>query len=182
MSRIGKQIINIPSSVEVSLQLPIIQIKGPKGILELNLHPHILITQESDGLHVDVKERSNGDDRALWGLFQRLIQNMVIGVMKGFEKQLELNGVGYKVALNGKTLTLNLGFSHPINYELPQGIDAKVEKNIITLSGIDKQLVGETAAQIRSFRKPEPYKGKGIRYVGEVVRMKAGKAAKAGAK
>ncbi len=182
MSRIGKQLITLPAGVEVTIALPIVSVKGPKGTLQQLLHSHVSLSKDDDILRVHVKDEKNVFDRGLWGLSQRLIQNMVTGVTKGFEKQLELHGVGYKVVLSGDGLTLNLGFSHPIQCILPAGIEAKVEKNVITLSGIDKQLIGETAAYIRSFRKPEPYKGKGIRYVGEVIRMKAGKAAKAGAK
>lgn len=182
MSRIGKQPITIPSGVEVTITPPTVSVKGPKGTLQQTLHDHVSVSQEADILRIQVKDQENVFDRGLWGLSQRLIQNMVTGVTRGFEKQLELHGVGYKVALSENGLTLHLGFSHPVQFILPVGVEAKVEKNVITLSGIDKQMVGEIAAHIRSLRKPEPYKGKGIRYVGEVIRMKAGKAAKAGAK
>ncbi len=121
-------------------------------------------------------------DRALWGLFRSLIQNMITGVTKGFEKKLDVVGVGYKVAGGGAKITLDVGYSHPVEFPMPAGITATVEKNTITLNGANNEVLGETAAQIRRIRKPEPYKGKGIKYVDEVVRRKAGKAAKAGAK
>jgi large subunit ribosomal protein L6 len=182
MSRIGKQPILIPAGVTVTIEHDGISVKGPKGALMQKLHPAVRVTQEGLTVHVNVENPEQKDHRALWGLFQRLIYNMVIGVTKGFEKQLEVNGVGFKVALSGKKLILHLGFSHPIDVLLPDGVDGKVEKNIITLSSIDKQRVGEVAAHIRKLRKPEPYKGKGIKYVDEVIRRKAGKAGKAGAK
>lgn len=156
--------------------------KGPKGALETAIHPHVTVRQEENTLYVTVANPSDTSDRALWGLSQRLIANMVTGVTAGFEKSLEVNGVGFKVALSGNTLNLSLGFSHPVIFELPKGIEAKVEKNVITISGTDKQLVGETAARIRALKKPEPYKGKGIKYTDEVIRRKATKAAKAGGK
>lgn len=182
MSRIGKQPIQIPPGVTVSVNGNHCSVRGPKGELAWVLHPHAHITTEEKTLHIQVRDPKDIFDRSLWGLSQRLIANMITGVTEGFEKKLELNGVGYKVAVSGATVTLHLGFSHPIEFTLPKGIEAKVEKNTLTISGIDKQLVGETAARIRAFRKPEPYKGKGIRYVDEVIRKKAGKAAKAGAK
>lgn len=182
MSRIGKQPIEIPSGVSVLITDSHVNVRGPKGTLDANVHPAVHITQNENIASVAVQDPTSKDHRALWGLWQRLLQNMVHGVSKGFEKKLELQGVGYRVAVNGKALTLNLGYSHPIDFPLPAGIEASVEKNTITLKGIDKQLVGEIAARIRSLRKPEPYKGKGIRYADEVVRRKAGKAGKAGAK
>lgn len=182
MSRIGKQPIEIPAGVELKLDDRMVTVKGPKGTLKQLLHSHVTLTVEGTTACVTVNDPINPDDHALWGLFNRLIGNMVIGTTKGFEKALEVNGVGYKVAVNGRALDLSLGFSHPINFPLPEGIDAKVEKNVITISGSDKQVVGEIAAQIRRLRKPEPYKGKGIKYVGEVIRRKAGKAAKAAGK
>jgi len=182
MSRIGKQPILIPAGVDVTIENGVITVKGAKGMLTQKIHPVVTVTKNDSLLHVNVADPEQKDHRALWGLFQRLIANMVAGVTKGFEKQLEVNGVGYKVALSGKKLTLHLGFSHPIDIMLPDGVDDKIEKNVITLSSIDKQLVGEIAAHIRKLRKPEPYKGKGIKYVDEVIRRKAGKAGKAGAK
>lgn len=182
MSRIGKQPIEIPSGVSLEINDARVRVKGPKGSLEAQVHPSVRVSQSENTASVTVLDPTDKDHRALWGLWQRLLQNMVQGVSKGFEKKLELQGVGYRVALNGNKLTLNLGYSHPIDFPLPSGIEGSVEKNTITLKGVDKQLIGETAARIRSLRKPEPYKGKGIRYVGEVIRMKAGKAGKAGAK
>ncbi len=182
MSRIGKQPIEIQQGVSVTIVDKHINVKGPKGALDADLHPVVSVTQSDSSLGVTVADPTNKDHRALWGLWQRLITNMVQGVSKGFEKKLEIQGVGYRVATSGKGLTLNLGYSHPIDMALPQGIEALVEKNTIILKGIDKQLVGQTAARIRALRKPEPYKGKGIRYADEVVRRKAGKAGKAGAK
>lgn len=182
MSRIGKQPVQLPSGVSITLQGSHIEVKGPKGVLSRSLHDHVKVSQEENRLLVTVSEPEQKRDRSLWGLSQRLIANMVTGVTKGFEKQLEVNGIGYKVALAGKKLTFALGFSHPVEFNLPQEIDATVEKNIITIKGIDKHLVGEIAAQIRSLKKPEPYKGKGIKYVQEIIRRKAGKAGKAGGK
>lgn len=182
MSRIGKQPIQIPSGVEVSINARTAAVKGPKGQLTRTFHPAVSIAVNNGVATVTVKDETNKLHRSLWGLSQRLLTNMVSGVVKGVEKQLELNGVGFRAAVAGSTLTLNVGFSHPVEFRLPDGISARVEKNVVTISGIDKELVGEIAAQIRKIRKPEPYKGKGIRYVGEVVRKKAGKAAKAGAK
>ncbi|MBI4272708.1 50S ribosomal protein L6 [Candidatus Uhrbacteria bacterium] len=182
MSRIGKQPITVPGGVDVNIDGSVVAIKGPKGSLQRTLHSAVTIGKDGSTLHVTVGDPQNNTHKALWGLSQRLVSNMVNGVTKGFEKQLELNGVGFRASLSGRALTLNVGFSHAVEFSLPLGIEAKVEKNVITLSGIDKELVGQTAASIRKIRKPEPYKGKGIRYVGEVVRKKAGKAAKAGAK
>ncbi len=182
MSRIGKQPIEIPAGVEVLTEGISLTVKGPKGNLSLVLHDHVKLNRSENQLTVEVLEPEQKRDRALWGLFQRLVSNMVTGVTKGFEKQLEVNGIGYKVALAGKKLNFSLGFSHPVEFQLPETIEATVEKNVVTIKGIDKHLVGEIAAQIRSLKKPEPYKGKGIKYATEVIRRKAGKAGKAGGK
>ncbi|MEK7619533.1 MAG: 50S ribosomal protein L6 [Patescibacteria group bacterium] len=182
MSRIGKQPIAIPQGVTVDLLEEGVQVKGPKGSILISIHPHVRVAVNGSVMTVTVLDPEEKGDRSLWGLMNRLLANGVIGVTKGFEKKLELNGVGYKVALSQKGLTLSLGFSHPVEFILPEGITAVVEKNTVTLSGIDKQQVGEIAARVRSLRKPEPYKGKGIKYADEVIRRKAGKAAKAGAK
>ncbi len=182
MSRIGKKLIQVPAGVDVAISEQELRVKGPKGELKLALHPHVRLERAGDILTVGVKSEENKKDRALWGLFNRLAANMIVGVTKGYEKALEFVGVGYKVNLAGKTVKMDVGFSHEVDFPLPAGIEAKVEKNTLTLSGIDKQLVGETAARIRRIRKPEPYKGKGIKYVDEVIRRKAGKSAKAGAK
>lgn len=187
MSRIGKQPIKIPSGVEATVTATGVSVKGPKGQLALALHPHVRVERSTheelgDVLTVSVKDEEDKKDRALWGLFNRLVANLIVGVTKGYEKSLEFIGVGYKVNVAGKTVKMDVGFSHEVDFPLPAGVEAKVDKNTLTLTGIDKQLVGETAARIRRIRKPEPYKGKGIKYVDEVIRRKAGKSAKAGAK
>ena len=182
MSRIGKQPISIPSGVSVTIADQDVRVKGPKGELSLTLHPHVSALETDGVLSVTVKNPDDGGDRALWGLFQRLVANMVTGVTEGFSKSLEVNGVGFKAAVAGNQLTLSFGFSHPVIFTLPDGINASIEKNVITISGADKQLVGETAARIRGLKKPEPYKGKGIKYTTETIRRKAGKAGKAGGK
>lgn len=181
MSRIGKQPVIIPQNVEVSLDGQLISFKGEKGSLELITHPKIRVISQINGdRKVLIVERKNNDklSRSLHGLTKKLLDNMVIGVSSGFDKKLEIIGVGYRVSLSGDKLIFNIGYSHPIEVTPPQGINFKVEKNIITVSGHDKQLVGQIAANIRLIRKPEPYKGKGIRYVGEKVKIKPGKAAK----
>lgn len=181
MSRIGKQIIIIPSDVEVTLDGSRVRVKGPKGVLEANFDPSITIIKDDAGIHV----KRDSDDpkvRSLHGLTRALIANMITGVSSGFEKRLEIIGVGYRAQISGKKLTLNLGFSHPIELIVPEELTAEIDKeqkNTLVISGIDKQLVGQFAANVRSFRKPEPYKGKGIRYVDEYVARKAGKSAAA---
>lgn len=183
MSRIGKQPVLIPSGVTLTVADGVCNAKGPKGELSVTLHPHVRLDIKDTTASVSVEHPDEKRERALWGLFRMLISNAIEGVEKGFSKQLEIKGVGYRGAVEGKDLVLNLGFSHPIKFIVPQGITVSVEKNIVTISGIDKQLVGETAAKIRQHRPPEPYKGKGVRYVGEYVRQKAGKVVKsAGAK
>jgi len=181
MSRIGKQPINVPAGVEVKITADLITVKGPKGELKERLVSNVNIDQSENIITVTVKDPEDKKQRSLWGLYRRLIGNMVIGVTTGFSKQLEINGVGYKAVASGKVLTLNLGYSHPIEYQVPAGIEVKVEKNVITVSGFDKQLVGQISAEIRKFRKPEPYKGKGIKYSTEVIRRKEGKTAAKGA-
>lgn len=176
MSRIGKKPITIPQGVDVKIEKDLVTVKGPKGELKLEIHPLIKVAIKDNEIILDVAKHEDKNEKSLWGLFNRLINNMVIGVTKGFEKKLEVVGVGFRVALQGQKLVLNLGFSHQVEYILPQGITGSVEKNIITLTGIDKQLLGETAAQIRRIKKPEPYKGKGIRYFGEIIKKKVGKA------
>lgn len=177
MSRIGKKPIEIPQGVEIKIQDQEILVKGPKGELKENIHPYVSIEQKDQQIIVNVQKPDNKQQRALWGLYGSLINNMITGVTEGFQKKLEVIGVGFKVELKGDTLVLNLGFSHPIEYKLPAGITAETEKNLISISGIDKQLVGEVAAQIRKLKKPEPYKGKGIKYEDEVIIKKVGKAA-----
>ena len=181
MSRIGKKPIIIPDGVEVKIEGQKVSAKGPKGTLDLTIHRLTKAEFKEDGekfIEVTVANPEKLPDKALWGLTAKLIYNIVEGVSKGFEKKLEVNGVGYKVSLSGNKLKLEVGYSHPVEYVLPDGVEAKVEKNIITINGADKQSVGEVAAQIRRIRKPEPYKGKGIKYIDEVIRRKAGKTAK----
>jgi len=175
MSRIGRKPIEIPAGVKVEIGDGEVQVKGPKGSLSYKINKDLAIEKKDNHLIIT---RSSDDRKikALHGLTRTLINNMVIGVSQGFQKSLEIVGVGYRAALQGKTLTLYLGYSHPINYKPPEGIEIQLsQKNVITVSGIDKQLVGQVAAEIRAFRKPDPYKGKGIRYLGEQIRQKAGK-------
>jgi len=176
MSRIGKQSIIIPENVEVKIADSQIKVKGSQGELTQSIPPQIEITLKENELLVTLRKKTKGS-AALWGLLRALIFNMVKGVTEGFEKKLEIEGVGYRASLQDNKLILNLGFSHPVEVVAPEGIEFKVDKNIITISGIDKQLVGQIAAKIRAFRKPEPYKGKGIHYLGEVIRRKSGKKA-----
>ena len=179
MSKIGKKPIIIASGVTVTIAGLLASVKGSLGELAITLHPKIRVAQEGGQLKVSVPKPEDRRQKALWGTFRALLANAVMGVTSGFEKQLEIVGVGYKAQVVGQKLTLNLGHSHPIELSIPDGISLKVEKNIITIRGIDKQAVGEFASLIRSQRKPEPYKGKGVKYVGEVVRRKAGKVVKA---
>lgn len=179
MSRVGKKPVTIPSGVSAELKDQILKIKGPKGELTLELHPKVAIAIAENEITVSVQNTEVKAQKALWGLFRALINNMVAGVTTGFSKVLEINGVGYKAALTGTKLVLNLGYSHPIEMEVPKGLEAKVEKNTITITGTDRQLVGQFAAEIRSKREPEPYKGKGIKYSDETIRRKAGKVVKA---
>jgi large subunit ribosomal protein L6 len=175
MSRIGKKPIIIPAGVKVALNGRTVKVEGPKGRLERELHELVEIRVEADQIQVDPPNQRTGG--ALQGLTRTLVANMVDGVTKGFTRGLEINGVGYRAELKGTTLNLALGYSHPVEYPLPAGVSAEVEKQTkITLTGIDKELVGATAAKIRSFRPPEPYKGKGIKYADERILRKAGKA------
>ncbi len=174
MSRIGKQPIPLPNGVKVEIKDEKVTVKGPKGYLERGFVP--LVSLETDGPSVVVKPADDSRQaRAFHGLFRTLVNNMVVGVSTGFSKQLELVGVGYKADLQGKTLNLAVGYSHPVNFPLPEGIEAKIDRQKITISGIDKEVVGQTAAKIRALRPPEPYKGKGIKYSDEIIRRKAGK-------
>ncbi len=174
MSRIGKQPINVPDKVEVKLSGNHIDVKGPKGQLTYTFKNLVKIEHKDKVLNVLPADEST-KARAFWGLSRTILSNMVSGVTTGFTRTLEFNGVGYKAAVSGSNLTLNLGYSHPIEYKLPQGVEAKVEKNSIHFSGCDKELVGFVAAQVRSFREPEPYKGKGLKYSDEKIIRKAGK-------
>lgn len=176
MSRVGKQPVALPSGVEVTIDEMKIVVKGPKGVLSRELHPLVKVSQDGGQIIVTVVDDSL-KARGLWGLFRSLIANMVTGVSKGYSKVLEINGVGYRAEVSGGNLKMALGFSHPVEFKLPEGIIASVEKNtVITLSGIDNELLGQTAATIRAFRPPEPYKGKGIKYAEETIRRKVGKA------
>lgn len=179
MSRIGKKPITIPAGVTVDVNDDFIKVKGPKGELIQAMHPKVKIDKTDIELVVSVGNAENKQQRALWGLYRALINNMVVGVTTGFSKILEINGVGYKAAMTGRKLVMSLGYSHPIEMEVPTGLEAKVEKNVITITGSDRQVVGQFAAVVRSKREPEPYKGKGIKYQNEVIRRKAGKVVKA---
>lgn len=179
MSRIGNNPINLPTNVNVSINDNVLTVKGPKGELSQDIHPSVMIEVNESQVLVKRKNDSK-QSRSLHGTFQRLVSNMVTGVESGFTKNLELVGTGYRVQKQGNKIVLALGLSHPVEYEVPQGITINVEgNNKISIQGISKQVVGQVAAEIRAFRQPEPYKGKGIRYEGEVVRRKAGKASKA---
>ena len=181
MSRIGRQPITIPQGVDVALDGSHVAVKGPRGSLERDLHADMRIVQEDGVIRVE-RPSDERMHRALHGLTRTLVANMIEGVTNGYEKRLEIVGVGYRAALKGSDLELALGFSHPVDFPPPEGIEFEVPApNRITVRGIDKQLVGQVAANIRKIRKPEPYKGKGIRYEGEHVRKKAGKAAKGAA-
>jgi large subunit ribosomal protein L6 len=177
MSRIGKLPIAIPSGVTITVDPDTITVAGSKGTLKQFTMPGVTVKQE-EGQVLVTRENDEPKNRAKHGLMRSLVNNMVVGVSQGFSKKLELNGVGYRVALAGNGLKFNLGFSHEVNYALPTGITATVEQNVITITGIDKQQVGQIAAEIRALKKPEPYKGKGIKYVGERIIRKSGKSGK----
>jgi large subunit ribosomal protein L6 len=178
MSRIGRLPVAIPSGVKVSLNGSEISVQGPKGSLSQLLPERMIVAVEAEQVVV-TRPTDSKQDSALHGLSRSLINNMVIGVSAGFTRELEINGVGYRAELTGKVLTLSLGFSHPVVYEIPLGIEIEVVKQTrVIVKGIDKQLVGSTAAKIRSFRKPEPYKGKGVKYAEERILRKAGKTGK----
>lgn len=177
MSRKGKLPIPLPKGVEVKVTDAEVMVKGPKGTMHQPLIPGIQVKVEGGQVLVELEDEES-DLNHFHGLYRTLIQNMVTGTVEGFEKRLEMIGVGYRAAVQGHELDLQLGFSHPTKLSIPQGLTVKVDKNtLITISGFDKRLVGQFAANIRSKRPPEPYQGKGIRYVGEYVRKKAGKAA-----
>lgn len=178
MSRIGKSPIHIPEKVDLVIKDSCLVFSNTKHNVELETHGRVNISYENNTLSFSPKGTSKSD-RAFWGTYRSLSNNIIIGLIEGYKKVLNINGVGYRAAISGKTLKLQLGYSHPVDYELPEHIDAEVDKNNnITISGINKQLVGEVAAKIRSFRPPEPYKGKGIKYADEVIIRKAGKTAK----
>ncbi len=172
MSRVAKKPIELPKDVEVKFEGQQVTVKGAKGLLNLNLHPTVSVKQEGNALQVASASESD-EHRALAGTMRALLNNMVNGVSKGFERRLQLVGVGYKAQSQGKILNLALGFSHPINFPVPEGITAETPTPTeILLKGIDRELLGATAAKIRGFRPPEPYKGKGVRYFGERINMK----------
>lgn len=178
MSRIGKQPITLPKGVEASVDGTVLVVKNAKLTKELETHGRVGL-EVKDGQIVFSLIGEAKQDRAFWGTYRALANNIVIGLDKGFEKKLEITGVGYKAAVNGRTLELALGYSHPINFPIPEGIEIAVEKNVsISIKGADKQSVGQVAAVIREFRPPEPYKGKGVRYSDETIRRKAGKTSK----
>jgi large subunit ribosomal protein L6 len=177
MSRLGKLPIELPKGVSAQIVDGVIIVNGPKGELKQKLMTCVKVEITAEAITVSVANPEQKPDKSLWGLYRSLIKNMVVGVSQGFTKQLEVNGVGYKVAGGGKKLNFSLGYSHPIDFDMPEGVSCAVEGKVITLTGSDKQIVGETAARIRRLRPPEPYKGKGIKYVEEVLRRKAGKTA-----
>ncbi|KGL47928.1 50S ribosomal protein L6 [Porphyromonas cangingivalis] len=181
MSRIGKLPISVPSGVDVSIKDNVVTVKGPKGTLSQYVDPRIVVEAKDGEIHV-TRQQETREERALHGLYRSLVNNMVVGVSEGYKKTLELIGVGYRAANNGQILELSLGFTHPIYLQLPTEVkvETKMERNkapIIELESADKQLLGQVCAKIRSFRKPEPYKGKGIRFEGEYIRRKSGKTA-----
>jgi large subunit ribosomal protein L6 len=179
MSRIGKLPISVPSGVDIKIEGPVVNVKGPKGILTHTLAEPITIERDEDGTLAVRRPDDERKSRSLHGLSRTLVSNMIVGVTEGYEKKMEIHGVGYRVVAKGRDLEFALGYSHPVPVTAPEGITFTVETPTrFSVSGIDKQQVGEVAANIRKIRKPEPYKGKGVRYSGEVVRRKAGKAGK----
>ncbi len=177
MSHIGKKEITIPDKVEIDIKSDKIIVKGPKGKLDQSLPDCLNIDKKEDHLKVSVKNAKVKRQHAIWGTYARLIKNMITGVTKGYEKELELVGVGYKVNVQGDTLNVFVGYSHKVPYKIPEEVDIEAKKTEIKVSGIDKQKVNQVAAEIRSIRKPEPYKGKGIKYKDEVIKKKPGKKA-----
>ncbi len=178
MSKVGKKPITIPNGVDIKIEGGFISAKGPKGTLKKSLPERVTVTVNDKQLSIQ-PESSNREARMFWGLARSLVQNMVTGVSEGYEKTLEFQGVGYKASVKGNDLELGLGFSHPVTVQGAEGITFKTEKNTIKIIGADKELVGKIAAKIRSYREPEPYKGHGIHYMGEVIQRKAGKKAAA---
>tara|TARA_B100000745_G_scaffold280683_1_gene212955 strand:- start:252 stop:794 length:543 start_codon:yes stop_codon:yes gene_type:complete len=176
MSRLGEMPIEIPKGVDCQINGKNVSVKGPKGNLKLEIKKDILVVKDQEQLLVSLG-KTKDEGTKFQGLYRTLIFNMVEGVTKGFEKKLELKGVGYRAAVQGTKLNMQLGFSHPTVFDIPSGLDVKVENNtLVTISGADKQLVGQFAAELHHMRKPEPYKGKGVHYLGQYVRRKAGKA------
>lgn len=176
MSRMGKLPIEYSANTQVSIDDGYVTIKGPKGELSQHVHPLVNIDIQDQQVEVSVKNSGDRRQRALWGLYRSLVNNMVKGVEEGFQKQLEINGVGYKAYMEGDSkVVLNVGFSHPVKYNLPEGVSASIEGGVITVSGISKDMVGRVASQIKTIKKAEPYKGKGLKYVGEEIKRKEGK-------
>lgn len=178
MSRIGKKSIVIPQGVEMKLEANVVKVKGPKGALDFAHHHEVKIILGDNAVSV---EKSGNSKKAagIWGTTTKMIGNLIEGVTAGFQKQLELNGVGFRMSVQGKKIVMALGFSHPVEVMVPEDLDVKIENNVMTISGIDKQKVGQFSANIRALKPVEPYKGKGFRYVGEMVRRKEGKKASA---
>ncbi|MBI5446779.1 MAG: 50S ribosomal protein L6 [Deltaproteobacteria bacterium] len=175
MSRVGKKPIALPPKVQIDFKAPRLIVKGPKGELSLDVHPEIGLETADSELQI-TRPSDNRRHRALHGMVRSLVQNMVVGVSAGFQKELEIQGIGYRANLQGSTLTLSLGFSHPVNYAVPKDVQVEVrDQRVIAVKGIDRQKVGQVAAEIRGFKPPEPYKGTGIRYVGERIARKEGK-------
>ena len=174
MSRVGKKPITIPDKTTLTYKDKVLTVQGQKGSLSRTIHPEVDL-QIEDGLVLITMSREDKTTRALQGLTRSLVANMVTGVTSGFERALEINGIGYRAEVKGKNIEFNLGYSHPISFPLPDGISASVDRNVIKLSGIDKELLGQSAAKIRQLRPPEPYKGKGIKYAEERIQRKAGK-------
>ncbi len=175
MSRIGKNPVALPQGVTATVENRTVSVKGPKGELSVVLVPEVEAKLGDDGITMAPRS-DDARARAMWGMQRTLVNNLVIGVTKGFSRQLEINGVGYRAAVQGRTLQLQLGFSHDVNYPIPEGIEIVAERpTALTISGSNKQMVGQVASEIRSMRPPEPYKGKGVKYAGERVRRKEGK-------
>jgi large subunit ribosomal protein L6 len=179
MSRVGKQPIKLPSGVDVKVSGRMVSVKGPKGELSFE-HPHLVSVATKDGAIVVSRDNETKDSRSRHGLVRSILNGMVTGVSEGFKRELEIQGVGYRAQVQGEKIMLTLGFSHPIEFPLPKGIKAEVDKKqvFLTLTGIDKQLIGQVAADLRALRPPDAYKGKGVRRAGEFIKLKAGKAAK----
>jgi len=181
MSRLAKKPIKLPQGVTCEVKNDFIIVKGTKGELRISVNPFVKVELKDNSIILNVVDPEDKKTKAHWGLIASLIMNMITGVTEGYEKKLEINGVGHKAQMKGKDLELHVGFSHPVDFKVPVDIVVNVEKNVITVSGIDKQRVGQVAAEIRDVKKPEPYKGKGIKYLDEVIRRKAGKVGKAAA-
>ena len=175
MSRVGKRQIKIPAGVTVEVAGGQVKVKGPKGELARNLPVAVSISVQDGEVVTNVANPEEKLERALWGAYSAHVANMINGVTNGFKKELEINGVGYRAAVQGKDLKLDVGFSHPIVFKIPDGVSISVDKNLIKLESADIELLGQTAAEVRNVKKPEPYKGKGIKYIDETIRRKAGK-------